>query len=196
MAKWAAQFGPTGDDDPALVARDEETRRVLHVCSIGQAVRVSVHWKAATLTATGDRLRSPDQLRRSPVARDKPIGVQSPDTLTDAGRKFSKPSRTSERAAACVAKEAFNVRLRREPANDLAGRLSVRGGVPRTPRVRDEELSGKVKASFARNAEGDPEILEGDAVRRGEVQLSPARQKSLCRHIDQAQPVSVLPLES
>lgn len=71
-------------------------------------------------------------------------------------------------------------------------------GVPRTARVRarrNEELCGKVKASLARNAEGDPEILEGDPLCRGEVQLAPCRQKSLCRHIDQVQPVSVLPLE-
>jgi hypothetical protein len=31
---------------------------------------------AANLTATGDRLRNPDQLRRSPVAPPAPIGVQ------------------------------------------------------------------------------------------------------------------------
>lgn len=42
MAKWVAQFGPTGDDDRALLARDEAPRRVLHVCSSGPAVRVSV----------------------------------------------------------------------------------------------------------------------------------------------------------
>jgi putative transposase len=40
---------------------------------------------AATLTATDDRLRNPDQLRRSPVAQPAPQGVQNPETLTAAG---------------------------------------------------------------------------------------------------------------
>jgi putative transposase len=40
---------------------------------------------AATFTATGDRLRNPDQLRRSPVAPPAPIGVQPNRTLDAAG---------------------------------------------------------------------------------------------------------------
>jgi putative transposase len=40
---------------------------------------------AASFTATGDRLRNPDQLRRSPVAPPAPIGVQNPETLTAIG---------------------------------------------------------------------------------------------------------------
>ncbi|WP_155253859.1 IS3 family transposase [Bradyrhizobium japonicum] len=40
---------------------------------------------AATFTATGDRLRNPDQLRRSPVAPPAPIGVQTPETLIASG---------------------------------------------------------------------------------------------------------------
>ena len=40
---------------------------------------------AATFTATDDRLRNPDQLRRSPVAPPTPQGVQKPQTLTAAG---------------------------------------------------------------------------------------------------------------
>jgi putative transposase len=36
---------------------------------------------AATLPATDDRLRNPDQLRRSPVALPAPQGVQSTETL-------------------------------------------------------------------------------------------------------------------
>jgi putative transposase len=40
---------------------------------------------AATFTATGDRLRNPDQLRRSPVAPPAPLGVQNPETLTAVG---------------------------------------------------------------------------------------------------------------
>uniref|UniRef100_UPI0004897742 integrase core domain-containing protein n=2 Tax=Bradyrhizobium sp. Cp5.3 TaxID=443598 RepID=UPI0004897742 len=40
---------------------------------------------AATLTATGARLRNPDQLRRSPVAPPAPHGVENPETLTAAG---------------------------------------------------------------------------------------------------------------
>ena len=40
---------------------------------------------AATFTATDDRLRNPDQLRRSPVAPPAPLGVQNPETLTAAG---------------------------------------------------------------------------------------------------------------
>ena len=40
---------------------------------------------AATFTATGNRLRNPDQLRRSPVAPPAPLGVQNPETLTAAG---------------------------------------------------------------------------------------------------------------
>jgi len=40
---------------------------------------------AATFTATDDRLRNPDQLRRSPVAPPTPQGVQKPKTLTAAG---------------------------------------------------------------------------------------------------------------
>ena len=40
---------------------------------------------AATFTATGDRLRNPDQLRRSPVAPPAPIGVQPNETLTVTG---------------------------------------------------------------------------------------------------------------
>jgi putative transposase len=38
---------------------------------------------AATFTATGDRLRNPDQLRRSPVAQPAPPGVQNPETLNE-----------------------------------------------------------------------------------------------------------------
>ncbi len=40
---------------------------------------------AANLTATGDRLRNPDQLRRPPVAPPAPIGVQPNGTLAAAG---------------------------------------------------------------------------------------------------------------
>src|ERR1700730_9596794 len=40
---------------------------------------------AATFTATDDRLRNPDQLRRSPVAPPAPQGVQTPETLIAAG---------------------------------------------------------------------------------------------------------------
>ncbi|MGY3347008.1 transposase InsO family protein [Bradyrhizobium sp. USDA 4459] len=40
---------------------------------------------AAHLTATDDRLRNPDQLRRSSVAPPAPLGVQTPETLTAAG---------------------------------------------------------------------------------------------------------------
>ncbi|RXH12436.1 IS3 family transposase [Bradyrhizobium guangzhouense] len=40
---------------------------------------------AAILTATDDRLRNPDQLRRSPVAPPAPIGVQPNRTLTATG---------------------------------------------------------------------------------------------------------------
>jgi putative transposase len=40
---------------------------------------------AAALTATGDRLRNPDQLRRSPVAPTAPTGVKPNETLTAAG---------------------------------------------------------------------------------------------------------------
>jgi putative transposase len=40
---------------------------------------------AATFTATGDRLRNPDQLRRPPVAPPAPIGVQPTRTLNSAG---------------------------------------------------------------------------------------------------------------
>jgi transposase InsO family protein len=40
---------------------------------------------AATFTATGDRLRNPDQLRRSPVAPPAPLGVQNLETLTATG---------------------------------------------------------------------------------------------------------------
>jgi putative transposase len=40
---------------------------------------------AATLTATGARLRNPDQLRRSPVALTAPQGVSTAEALTAAG---------------------------------------------------------------------------------------------------------------
>lgn len=40
---------------------------------------------AAHLTATDDRLRNRDQLRRSSVAPPAPLGVQNPETLTAAG---------------------------------------------------------------------------------------------------------------
>ncbi|WP_430641281.1 IS3 family transposase, partial [Bradyrhizobium daqingense] len=40
---------------------------------------------AAHLTATDDRLRNPDQLRRSSVAPSAPLGVQNLETLTAAG---------------------------------------------------------------------------------------------------------------
>ncbi len=40
---------------------------------------------AAHLTATDDRLRNPDQLRRSSVAPPAPLGVQNSETLTAAG---------------------------------------------------------------------------------------------------------------
>jgi putative transposase len=40
---------------------------------------------AATFTATADRLRNPDQLRRSPVAHATPNGVQTAETLTVTG---------------------------------------------------------------------------------------------------------------
>lgn len=40
---------------------------------------------AASFTVTGDRLRNPDQLRRSPVAQPTPHGVQTAEALTEAG---------------------------------------------------------------------------------------------------------------
>jgi putative transposase len=40
---------------------------------------------AANLAATGDRLRNPGQLRRSPVAHPAPYGVKLPETLIAAG---------------------------------------------------------------------------------------------------------------
>jgi putative transposase len=40
---------------------------------------------AASFTATGERLRNPDQLRRSPVAPTAPTGVKPHETLTAAG---------------------------------------------------------------------------------------------------------------
>lgn len=40
---------------------------------------------AANLTATGDRLRNPDHLRRSPVAQPAPYGVKSVETLVMPG---------------------------------------------------------------------------------------------------------------
>jgi putative transposase len=40
---------------------------------------------AANLTAIGDRLRNPDQLRRSPVATSAPSGVLTAETLTADG---------------------------------------------------------------------------------------------------------------
>lgn len=40
---------------------------------------------AANLTATGDRLRNPDQLRRSPVAPPEPYGLQNSSALVAAG---------------------------------------------------------------------------------------------------------------
>ena len=41
--------------------------------------------QAALLTATGDRLRNPDQLRRSPVAPSAPDGVSTGQALIAAG---------------------------------------------------------------------------------------------------------------
>ena len=49
------------------------------------------HWiyhaaaHAANLTATDDRLRNPDQLRRSPVAQPAPYGVKPAEALIAAG---------------------------------------------------------------------------------------------------------------
>jgi putative transposase len=40
---------------------------------------------SADLTATGTRLRNPDQLRRSPVAHTPPQGVSTAEALTAAG---------------------------------------------------------------------------------------------------------------
>jgi putative transposase len=40
---------------------------------------------AANLTATGDQLRNPDQLRRSPVAIPAPRGAKHPEALITAG---------------------------------------------------------------------------------------------------------------
>ena len=40
---------------------------------------------AANLTATADRLRNPDQLRRSPVAPPAPYGVKPAEALIAAG---------------------------------------------------------------------------------------------------------------
>ena len=40
---------------------------------------------AASLTATGARLRNPDQLRRSPVAHTAPEGVSTAEALTATG---------------------------------------------------------------------------------------------------------------
>src|SRR4051794_41509174 len=40
---------------------------------------------AANFTATGDRLRNPDQLRPSPIAPTAPPGVQHHEALTAAG---------------------------------------------------------------------------------------------------------------
>jgi transposase InsO family protein len=40
---------------------------------------------AAALTATGDRMRNPDQLRRSPIAHPTPAGVSTAGTQLAAG---------------------------------------------------------------------------------------------------------------
>jgi hypothetical protein len=40
---------------------------------------------AANLAATGDRLRNPDQLRRSPVDQPAPYGVKPAEALIQAG---------------------------------------------------------------------------------------------------------------
>jgi putative transposase len=40
---------------------------------------------AANLIATGDRLRNPDQLRRSPIATSAPSGVSNTGTLVATG---------------------------------------------------------------------------------------------------------------
>ncbi|HEV7910903.1 MAG TPA: IS3 family transposase, partial [Methylocella sp.] len=40
---------------------------------------------AADLTATGARLRNPDQLRRSPVAHTAPQGASTAEALTVSG---------------------------------------------------------------------------------------------------------------
>ena len=53
---------------------------------------------AATLAATGARLRNPDQLRRSPVALTAPQGVSTAEALTATGRNISGRSTTLRRA--------------------------------------------------------------------------------------------------
>ena len=57
--------------------------------SLGYATPVEY---AANLAATGDRLRNPDQLRRSPVATFAPPGVSNAGTQFATGRKFGGTS--------------------------------------------------------------------------------------------------------
>ncbi|MGY3396028.1 putative transposase [Bradyrhizobium sp. USDA 3311] len=51
---------------------------------------------AAHLTATDDRLRNPDQLRRSSVAPPAPLGVQNPETLLRELFLLRRPGRSRE----------------------------------------------------------------------------------------------------
>jgi putative transposase len=57
---------------------------------------------AANLTATCDRLRNPDQLRRSHVATPAPHGVKSAETLIAAGCKFRGRSGPLDRERTAV----------------------------------------------------------------------------------------------
>src|SRR6202034_866937 len=57
---------------------------------------------AANVSATRDRLRNPDQLRRSHVAPPAPHGLKPAEALIAFGGKFSGRSATLERAAAEV----------------------------------------------------------------------------------------------
>src|SRR6476620_3426000 len=57
---------------------------------------------AATFTATGARLRNPDQLRRSPVAPPAPHGLQKTETLIASGLKFGGRSQAIEILKFCT----------------------------------------------------------------------------------------------
>ncbi len=69
-----------GDEAPAFWVADYNGERPHSALKYQAQVAY-----AAILTATGDRLRNPDQLRRSPVAPPAAVGLQPDRTLTAVG---------------------------------------------------------------------------------------------------------------
>ena len=97
---------------------------------------------AATFTATGDRLRNPDQLRRSPVAPPAPLGVQNPETSNCHWMKIQWQVSTLRRSNVCRRKLSVGRWLSRPNRKNNCA-VPCRGTADLLPRAVADWLSRK-----------------------------------------------------